>query len=472
MKKQVLAFLMICLTTFVFGQEVVTGWTFPVNSGPDSLNANLGTEQNMGYDIRKEDIAGGEDSIYFTNGTVPNDFAATADNWDTCADNKFWSIKFKMPGYKSFKVSSKQRSGGNTPGPRDWKVQYRLSAQDFWTDIPNGTIVCANDWKTGFLNNLPLPAECNNPASSVYIRWIPTSNLDINGNEVLDNGISKIDDILVTGLPIVEGDTLSGWTFPTGTEADLNANLGTEQNMGYDIRMEDDLAGTQGTIYFTNGVVENDFAATAEGWDAGTEHKFWSIKFKAPYHRDFRVSSKQRSGGNKPGPRDWKLQYQLSGQDVWTDIPNGGVTCANDWTTAVIEDLMVPAEANYPESSVYIRWVMTSNNSISGEDVLADGISKIDDILITGVSPTGVREPIHFSEFTIYPNPASGIIHLQNITKTASYSITSLDGKLIQSGKTVPQGEILLENNVSGMVLFTAFDENGEVVHSQKVFVY
>jgi hypothetical protein len=267
-------------------------------------------------------------------------------------------------------------------------------------------------------------------------------------------------------------EVVTGWTFPTGTEADLNANMGTEQNMGYDIRMEDDLAGTQGTIYFTNGVVENDFAATAEGWNAGAEHKFWSIKFKAPYHRDFRVSSKQRSGGNKPGPRDWKLQYQLSGQEVWTDIPEGTLTCANDWTTAVIEDLQVPAEANYPGSSVYIRWVMTSNTSITGEDVLADGVSKIDDILITGVSPTGVREPINFSEFTIYPNPASGLIHLQNITQTASYTITSLDGKLLQNGNTVPNGKILLENTVKGMVLFTAFDESGKVIHSQKVFVY
>jgi len=472
MKKQVLAFMMICLTTFVFGQEVVTGWTFPVNSGPDSLNANLGTEQNMGYDIRKEDAAGGEDNITLTNGTVENDYAATAINWENCADNKFWSIKFKMPGYKSFKVSSKQRSGGNNPGPRDWKVQYQLSGQEVWTDIPNGTITCANDWETGVLNNLPLPAECNNPASSVYIRWIPTSNLDINGNEVVAEGISKIDDILVTGLPIIVADTLSGWTFPTGTETDLNANLGTEQNMGYDIRMEDDLAGTQGTIYFTNGQVENDFAATAEGWNAGVEHKFWSIKFKAPYHRDFRVSSKQRSGDNKPGPRDWKLQYQLSGQDVWTDIPGGELTCANDWTTAVIEDLMVPAEANYPESSVYIRWVMTSNTSITGEDVLVDGVSKIDDILITGVSPTGVREPINFSEFTIYPNPATGKIHLQNITNCSRYSITSLDGKLLQNGKITSNGEISLESTISGMVLFTAFDENGQVIHSQKVFVY
>jgi len=471
MKRQLFAFALICLSAFAFGQETITGWTFPVNTGPDSLNANMGTEQNMGYDIRKEDAAGGEDNIYFTNGTLANDYAATAANWDNSADNKFWSIKFKMPGYKSFKLSSKQRSGGNTPGPRDWKVQFQFSGQDFWTDIPNGEIVCANDWETGILQNLPLPAECNNPAGSVYIRWIPTSNLDINGNVLVASGISKIDDIVVTGLPIIDADTLTGWTFPTGTETDLNANMGTEQNMGYDIRVEDDLAGTEGTITFTNGQVENDWAATAEGWNAGADHKFWSIKFKALDYRDFRVSSKQRSGGNKPGPRDWKLQYQLSGQDIWTDIPDGVVTCANDWTTAVIEDLPVPAEANYPESSVYIRWVMTSNTSINGADVLADGISKIDDILITGVSPTGIREKLNIEDVSIYPNPCSGVLHIEKTEGADHFTICSLDGKIAQSGIIQTSGTIQIENAISGLYIISVFGVNGEAIYTQKILI-
>ena len=471
MKRQLLAFALICLSGFAFGQEVVTGWTFPVNTGTDSLNANMGTAQNMGYDIRKEDAFGSEDNIYFTSGTLENDFAATSQNWDNGADNKFLSVKFKMPGYKSFKLSSKQRSDASNPGPRDWKVQYHFSGQDFWTDIPNGAIVCADNWETGVLQNLPLPAECNNPASSIYIRWIPTSNIDINGNEVLASGINKIDDIMVTGLPIIDADTLTGWTFPTGTETDLNANMGNEQNMGYDIKVEDDLAGTEGTIYFTNGQVANDWAAAAEGWNAGADHKFWSIKFKALAYRDFRVSSKQSGDESKPGPRDWKLQYQLSGQDVWTDIPDGAVTCANNWTTAVVEDLPVPAEANYPPSSVYIRWVMTSNTGITGADVLADGISKIDDILVTGLSPTGIREKLNVEDVAIYPNPCSGILHIEKIEGADHFTICGLDGKMIRSGKIETGGTIPVENVCSGLYLISVFDVTGEIIHTQKILI-
>ena len=261
MKRSIFTILLACMAIFTFGQDTITGWTFPVENGPDSLNANMGTAQNMDYDIRFEDDATGDDGA-ITLKNAFEDFTATAEGWDNGADMKFWSVKFKAAGYKSFKVSSLQSAGGNKPGPRDWKLQYRLSGQDAWTDIPGGELTCANDWETGVVENLPLPAECNNPESSVYVRWVITSNLDINGAELLPTGISKIDNILITGMPIVEGDTLTGWTFATGTEADLNANMGTGQNMGYDIRKEDE-AGGEDEISFTNGIQENDFAATA-----------------------------------------------------------------------------------------------------------------------------------------------------------------------------------------------------------------
>jgi len=469
MKKQIFTIILACMAIFSFGQETMTGWTFPTENGPDSLNANMGTEQNMGYDIRFEDDATAtEGAITFTNGI--EDFAATAEGWDNGAGNKYWSIKFKAAGYKNFKVSSLQRAGGNNAGPRDWKMQYRLSSQDFWTDIPDGELICANDWTTGVVDNLLLPAECNNPESSVYVRWIITSNLDIDGNELLPTGISKIDNILVTGMPISEGDTLTGWTFPTGTDEDLNANQGTEQNMGYDIRKKDE-AGNEDVISFTNGTLENDFAATAENWDNGAGNKFWSIKFKAAQFRDFRVSSKQRAGDNKPGPKDWKLQYQLSGQETWTNIPGGEVTVANDWTSGIVEDLMLPAETNYPESSVYVRWIMTSNFDINGDDVLPTGICKIDDILVTGVSPTGIAKPIAFESISVYPNPCTNTLFVEQASGAASYSIYNLAGQKVAGGNLNGSNTIDIAANMQGMHLVTLFDKNGDVLGSEKIMI-
>jgi hypothetical protein len=469
MKKSIFTLLLACMAMFTFGQETLSGWTFPRDNGEDSLNANLGTEQNMGYDIRFEDDATGEEGlITFSNGV--EDFAATAEGWNNGADTKYWSVKFKAAGYKNFKVSSMQRAGGNKPGPRDWKLQYRLSGEESWSDIANSAFVCANDWETGVVENLPLPAACNNPASSVYVRWIITSNFDINGDELLANGISKIDNILITGVAIPEGDTLSGWTFPTGTEDDLNANMGTEQNMGYDIRMEDE-AGNEGEITFTNGILEDDFAATAVGWDNGADNKFWSIKIKAAKYRDFRVSSKQRAGGNKPGPKDWKLQYRLSGQDVWTDIPNGDITVANEWTTGVVEDLMLPEEANYPISSVYIRWIMTSNLDINGDEVLATGVSKIDDILITGISPTGITESIAIEKITVFPNPCTEKLFVDQDSDATSYAIYNLAGQKVAAGSLSSTNTISIASELEGMHLVSLFDADGELIGSEKIVI-
>jgi len=469
MKKSIFTILLACMAIITFGQETITGWTFPSETAPDSLNANMGTEQNMGFDIRFEnDATGDEGNITFSNGF--EDFAATAEGWDNGADNKYWSIKFRAKGYKSFKVSSLQRSGGNKPGPRDWKLQFRLSGQETWTDIPKGELTCANDWETGVVENLPLPAECNNPESSVRVRWIITSNLDVNGEELLPTGITKIDNILVTGMPIVECDTLTGWTFPTGTETDLNANMGTEQNMGYDIRKKDE-AGGEDEISFTNGTLENDFAATAENWDNGADNKFWNIKFKAAQYRDFRISSKQRSGGNKPGPKDWKLQYQMSGQDVWTDITGGNITVANDWTSGVVEDLMLPEETNYPESSVYIRWIMTSNLDINGGEVLATGISKIDDILVTGVSPTGITESIAYETITVYPNPCTNILFVDKSSNAATYAIFNMAGQKVAAGNFSGSYAINIADALEGMHLVSLFDGDGNTLGSEKILV-
>jgi hypothetical protein len=270
-------------------------------------------------------------------------------------------------------------------------------------------------------------------------------------------------------MPIVEGDTLTGWTFPTGTEADLDANMGTEQNMGYDIRKEDAEGGND-VIYFTNGTMENDFAATAENWDNGADNKYWSVKFKANQYRDLRVSSKQRAGGNKPGPKDWKLQYQMSGEDVWTDITGGTVTVANDWSGAV-EDLLLPVVCNYPEGSVYIRWIMTSNLDINGEEVLPTGVSKIDDIVITGVSPTGVRESIAYESISVYPNPCTSTLYVDESMGVVSYVIYNMAGQKVAAGNLAVTNVISIADKLEGMHLLTLYDAKGTVIGNEKIII-
>ncbi len=199
MKKTLLMIFVLLLSGVVFAQDTLTGWTFPVNSGPDSLNANLGTNQNKSYDIRFQMILSPTsdstiNTIFFADG--PTTFAAATPNWDNGSESKFWSAKFKANGYSNFKVSSKQKSDPTLGGPKDFKLQWRLSSTSY-EDVPNGEITVAGDWTTGVISELPVPIT-NPGSSSIYIRWIMSSNDDINGGTVASTGVSMIDDILVT----------------------------------------------------------------------------------------------------------------------------------------------------------------------------------------------------------------------------------------------------------------------------------
>lgn len=201
MKRNLLFLMMFAISGIVFAQETITGWTFPVNSGPDSLNANLGTTQNKTYDIRFEwTISPGNDStvnsIVFTEGATT--FAAATSGWDNGAGAKFWSAKFKANNYTNFKLSSKQKSDNVIPGPKDFKVQWRLSSTDY-TDVPNGNVTVGGDWTSGVLTDLPVPIT-GQGTSSIYVRWIMTSNTDINGGTVSAAAQSMIDDVMITAV--------------------------------------------------------------------------------------------------------------------------------------------------------------------------------------------------------------------------------------------------------------------------------
>jgi hypothetical protein len=197
-------YMLISFTLFAFlafSQDTITGWTFPANSGADSLNANLGTSQNQTYDLRFQMFLTATtdstiNSVYFVDGS--STYAAATAGWNNGADSKFWSIKFKASTYKDFKVSSKQKSDAGFPGPKDFKLQWRLS-NGTYADVPGGTITVGTDWTSGMVTDLPVPIT-NQGTGSIYIRWIMTTNLNTSGETVTSAGISAIDDIVVTAV--------------------------------------------------------------------------------------------------------------------------------------------------------------------------------------------------------------------------------------------------------------------------------
>lgn len=241
-----------------------------------------------------------------------------------------------------------------------------------------------------------------------------------------------------------QSDTLIGFDFSDSTKTGFTANYGLPGNLSYDVRAEDSL-GTARPLSYTNGATN--FAATATGWDGGADNKFWSVKFKADGYSNIKVSGKLSSGGNKPGPKNWKLQAKKGG-GAWIDISGGALTIANNWSTGVVADLALPASFDLPDTtSLYIRWIMTSNESVSGPAVLADGICKIDDILITGTSSIGVEENLFAFSTKIYPNPASDYLMIESPVTSGTVVLLDSHGSEVTS--------VILDGNQVRMNLST-----------------
>jgi Secretion system C-terminal sorting domain len=268
-------------------------------------------------------------------------------------------------------------------------------------------------------------------------------------------------------------DTITGFTFPTGVDTvDIYPNAGLEGNAGYYLSAEDTVSHpntNKREVTFTNGV--EDFAATAEGWDNGANAKLWSVKLKASGYKDLKVSSKQRSGGNKPGPRDWKIQARMSGSD-WIDLDGGNITVANDWEAGIAENLALPEEFDDPGStSIYIRWIMTSDTAIDGNLVLDNGTSKIDDIIISGTFISGIEELLFTSKFSLYPNPCTnGFVNIETDETLSQIRILDISGKLVKTIQN-PDNIISVEGMGSGMYFLQAAFEDGRFMAPQRLII-
>ncbi|MDA3910844.1 MAG: PKD domain-containing protein, partial [Bacteroidales bacterium] len=163
--------------------QPIVWWDFPGN--PDNALSDGGIPANDG--TKSISVVGGVNAPTFP-------LYAEASGWDAGAGTKAWVVEFETTGYVNLKLSSKQ-SGANL-SPQDFKVQYSLD-NAAWTDLTGAAVTVAEDWTTGVLNDIELPAVCENQAN-VYLRWIMTSNTGVGGNLNANRG-SYIDDIYVIG---------------------------------------------------------------------------------------------------------------------------------------------------------------------------------------------------------------------------------------------------------------------------------
>jgi hypothetical protein len=193
MKKTFTILFAVLFSSFAFSQmDTIAAWTFPTDDLMDTI-ADISNDYNSNMAIR---TIGGVSEITLKNGETTK--AAQATNWELGENTKAWMVEINSTGVGNLMVSSMQTAGGSDPGPRDFILQYRIGTDGEWLPITGSEITVANDWTSGVLENIALPEDCNNQ-SILFLRWVMTSNLDINGVILLETGKAKIDNIFVTG---------------------------------------------------------------------------------------------------------------------------------------------------------------------------------------------------------------------------------------------------------------------------------
>jgi Protein of unknown function (DUF1573)/Secretion system C-terminal sorting domain len=188
-------------------------------------------------------LVGGPNGITYPAGAGGSAAAISSTNWASGSGTKYWQVDLVTTGYNTLLLSSIQRSS-NT-GPRDFKVQYKVGA-GAWTDVPGATVTTANDYTTGVLSSVAIPAAASNQ-SSVSLRWIMTSNTAVGGAAVVNTGTTRLEDVLITGTAAAT-NTITAPTIASGFPACVTAATG--QALGA-ISFTSAGAGFTGSVTYT-----------------------------------------------------------------------------------------------------------------------------------------------------------------------------------------------------------------------------
>ena len=192
-----------------------------------------------------------------------------------------------------------------------------------------------------------------------------------------------------TKVPGLVTETLAGWNCATNTVASQTADVGNGNNVNTRTLT---LEGSTGTISYQSGPsgatgTPNPFSVSANGWDNGQDTKYWQVEVNTTGATNITVSSLQ--GSSSTGPKDFKLQYRIGAGGTWTDVTGGVVALTtavfagqlNTW--GALTDVALPAAADN-QVSVFLRWIMTSNNAINNSPVQSGGTSRISAIYVKG----------------------------------------------------------------------------------------
>jgi len=252
------------------------------------------------------------------------------------------------------------------------------------------------------------------------------------------------------------------WTFPTGTTADSIADGGIPANLSKAIKT---VGGTSAIDFTKNGFTTK--SAQTTQWDNGNGVKYWQVEISTTGYDNLTLSSRQQAGGGNPGPRDFKAQYKVGIAGTWTDI-GPDINCANDFTSGVLTNEPMPPDCwNVP--SIYIRWIMTTDSSITNVIVLSSGISKIDDIYINGHDIfASVNDHQEMQNLQAFPQPVTDELNVVNSVKINSIKIMDATGKLIYASTSSDSKAIIdVRSFAAGFYILVIEDETKAIVYKK-----
>jgi hypothetical protein len=211
-------------------------------------------------------------------------------------------------------------------------------------------------------------------------------------------------------------DTIVKWTFPTGTAIDTIADGGIGINLNKTIK----IIGT-GPITFSSGITTK--AASAAGWKAGVDTKYWQVMFSTAGHDSLFFTSNQMSSPS--GPRDFKIQYKIGKLGTWTNIHNDTFRLANAWQTPVFKDTL-PSACN-GKDSVFLRWDIRDTMSVGGTAISINGTSRIDNIKVWGRNASGIVNPA-VTKATMNSLTSATVIFSTSVNTTTGQNIANYTG--------------------------------------------
>ncbi len=159
--------------------------------------------------------------------------------------------------------------------------------------------------------------------------------------------------------------------------------------------------------------------AGAQQWANGAMVKCWQVEFSTASYSQLTIRSKNKSFQPSDfGPRDWLVQYRIGTGGSWTTFANFDIKNGNHWDSLTTTPL--PAPCNN-QASLYIRWLMASNEPTQGSgDVDNTAYNFIDDIIVmSGCSiPTVAANPVAQTVCPFKPITPIVITNQNNISGT------------------------------------------------------